>query len=108
VKHTPGPWLIEYEQGDNPFITADQGGQRWNNPVVCSLYEDVTPWDSVTIGPWLEANKNAEANARLIVKAPDLYALLACVRENLLKGMSRSIQRLQAKTIEELLKEIDQ
>jgi hypothetical protein len=83
VKHSPAPWLIEYEQGDMPYITADQGNPkaRWNNPVICALYEDVTPEDSVTIGPWLKAYPNAEANARLLVKAPQLLAELKFIHD---------------------------
>lgn len=66
TKHTPGLWIIEYQEGDKPYIVADQG-KRWNNPVICDLYSDVTTEDSVTIWPWLEAHENAEANARRIV-----------------------------------------
>ena len=74
TQHTQGPWAIQRQEG-HPYIVADQG-KSWKNPLVCSLYEDVTPSDSVTIGPWLEANENAEANARLIAAAPDLLAAL--------------------------------
>ena len=63
-KHTPGPWAV-YHDGNYPYIIAEQG-RRWNNPTVCALYDDVTPESSVTIGPWLTAYPNAEANARLI------------------------------------------
>jgi hypothetical protein len=70
MKHTPGPWTVRHDQG-NPYVSADHG-KPWNYSVVCSLYEDVTPSDSVTIGPWLKANENAEANALLIAAAPDL------------------------------------
>lgn len=71
TQHTPGPWAINYRDGDMPYIVADQG-KAWNDPIVCALYDDVTPEDSVTIGPWLEAHPNAEANARLIAAAPKL------------------------------------
>jgi len=23
--HTPGPWIIQNEQGDNPYIVSEQG-----------------------------------------------------------------------------------
>ena len=80
-RHTQGPWVVQYQEGDKPFVVADQGKQ-WNNPVVCSLYEDVTPEDSVTMGAWLEANENAEANARLIAAAPDLLDFVISYLEN--------------------------
>ena len=74
-EHTPGPWVVEVAQGKYPYVVADQG-KGWDNPLVCSLYEDVTPEDSVTIGAWLQANPNAAPNARLIAAAPDLLAAL--------------------------------
>ena len=73
--HTPGPWRIDYLQDDAPYIVAEQG-KAWNNPTICHFYSDVTPEDSVTIGPWLEAFDNANANARLIAAAPDMLAAL--------------------------------
>lgn len=73
--YTPGPWNIGHEQGDNPFVFAAQG-KKWDNPVICSLYEDVTPECSVTMGEWLKANDNANANARLIAAAPELLGCL--------------------------------
>lgn len=69
--HTPGPWRIDYQQDEATYIVAEQG-KAWNNPTICHLYQDVTPEDSVTIGPWLEAFDNATANARLIAAAPDM------------------------------------
>ena len=75
AKHTPGPWAVNHRESDMPYIVADQG-KAWDNPIICNLYEDVTPEDSVTIGPWLEAHPNAKANARLIAAAPDLLAAL--------------------------------
>jgi hypothetical protein len=73
--HTPGPWIVDRYEVDKIYIIADQG-KRWDNPVVCSLFQDVTPADSVTLGPWLEAYENDQANARLIASAPDLLAAL--------------------------------
>jgi hypothetical protein len=79
ASHTPGPWAVNYNSYDEPYIIAEQG-KAWDNPVICSLYEDVTPEDSITFSRWLQAYPNAEANARLIVAAPDLLFAL----ENLL------------------------
>jgi len=75
AKHTPGPWAVNHRESEMPYIVADQG-KAWDNPIICNLYEDVTPEDSVTIGPWLEAHPNAQANARLIAAAPQLLQAL--------------------------------
>ena len=80
ASHTPGPWVVNYKPDDEPYIIAEQG-KAWDNPVICSLYEDVTPEDSITFSRWLKAYPNAEANARLIAEAPALLE----VAENLLK-----------------------
>lgn len=80
--HTPGPWRIDCQQDEAPYIVAEQG-KRWNNPTICHLYQDVTPEDSVTIGPWLEAFDNAAANARLIAAAPDMLDTLRKIETTL-------------------------
>ena len=73
--HTPGPWIICDTDGQTPHIVAEHGKQ-WKNPTICNFYDDVTPWDSVTIGSWYEQTENHKANARLIAAAPDLLAAL--------------------------------
>ena len=59
-KHTSGPWAPRDLDSPAPYIVADQG-KHWSNPVICNMYDDVTPGDSVTIGPWLEPHTNAVA-----------------------------------------------
>lgn len=73
-------WKIDNNYGEFLYIVEDQG-KRCDNPVVCQLYEDVTPEDSVTIGNWYESFPGAEANARLIAAAPDLLEALESVRD---------------------------
>lgn len=73
-KHTKGPWLVQKHEGQL-YIVADQG-KKWDNPTICNLYDDVTPSDSVTIGPWLEAFENAEHNAPVLAAAPKMLAAL--------------------------------
>ena len=75
MKHTPGPWAVDNEQMGFPYVVAGEKPD-WRAPIICDLYEDVTPEDSVTCGPWLKAYPNAEANARLIAAAPDLLEAL--------------------------------
>lgn len=82
AKHTPGPWIVDNVSEKNLYVLADQG-KNWNNPTVCALYEDVTPEDSVTLGPWLKSFDNAEANARLIASAPDLLAACQAMHDAL-------------------------
>jgi hypothetical protein len=84
-EHTPGPWAVKYRDTDMPYIVANQG-KAWDNPIICTLYEDVTPFDSVTIGPWLEARPNANANARLIAAAPKMLVALQMAE----KGLDRA------------------
>lgn len=73
--HTPGPWNIEIDAGGCFSLVAEQG-KSFRNPTICFFYEDVTPEDSVTLGPWLKPCDNSDANAYLIATAPELLAEL--------------------------------
>jgi len=74
-KHTPAPWKIDTLQGDYLYIVSEQG-KKWDNPVICQLYDDVTTEDSVTMSPWYKSFENAAANARLIKASPKLLDAL--------------------------------
>jgi len=58
TQHTPGPWRVEGGQETGLYYIAADQGKAWNNPIICSLYEDVTPEDSI-VGAWYEAYPNA-------------------------------------------------
>jgi len=87
---TPGPWDV-WDADSEPYITArlpENEGRRWNDPTICHLYEDVTPFDSVTFGPWLEAMPNARANAAFIAACyPDMLRKLLDERDALREAL---------------------
>lgn len=59
VKHTPGPWLTQWEHGGDESIWSRDGGMHMI--ATCHAEDDrVIP---------------AQANARLIAAAPDLLAV---------------------------------
>lgn len=68
-------WKIRSNNGVF-FIEDIQNPNSWDNPTVCSFYEDVTPEDSVTVGAWLKSFPNASENARLIVNAPAMLEVI--------------------------------
>jgi hypothetical protein len=70
---TPELWKA-CDLNGNPYVHVDI--QQLDPPLVCALYEDVTPVDSVTGWPWLENFPNAAANACLIASAPTMLAAL--------------------------------
>lgn len=87
---TPGPWCI-LDADSEPYITArlpENEGHRWDDPTICRLYDDVTPFDSVTFGPWLEALPNAKANGSFITACdPDTAQALLEERDTLRKAL---------------------
>lgn len=94
---TPGPWR-ESDVNGAPYIAAmlpENEGRRWNDPIICNLYEDVTPWDSVTIGPWLEALPNAQANGSFITACdPDTIRTLLEERDKLRGALEKAREAL--------------
>ena len=91
TKHTPGPWRVCDQDSDNIHIGTKPMNHKipWEYTTICNLYDDVTPEDSVTFGPWLRQHENAKANARLISKAPELLAMLERVCDSLEDRMDR-------------------
>lgn len=101
---TPGPWCV-LDANTAPYITArlpENEGHRWDDPTICNLYEDVTPCDSVTFGPWLEAMPNAQANGSFITACdPDTIAALLAERDAL-RAEVADLQRERAVLLDKL------
>lgn len=91
---TPGPWCV-LDVDSEPYITArlpENEGRRWDDPTICRLYEDVTPFDSVTFGPCLEALPNAKANGSFIAACdPDTAQALLEERDALRDALKELI-----------------
>lgn len=68
TKHTPGPWAVYYQNGDKPYIVAEQG-KNLDNPIICEMCLDVPP--QIIGGVAIE-----DANARLVASSPDLLEAL--------------------------------
>jgi len=65
---TPGPRRV-IDGYDYPHVTAalpENEGHRWDDPIICALYEDVTAEDYIGFGRCLQAFPNARANAAFI------------------------------------------
>jgi len=76
---TPGPRRVI--DGDSyPYVTValpENEGRRWNDPIICTLYEDVTPDDYIGFGECLQAFPNARADAYFIAACdPDTIRAL--------------------------------
>ena len=97
----PGPWFVR---------------QHCNDETVRSVMTDTTDWKTIAmalaqrINPQYADQRGTESYERkecadmldaLLQRNAELEALLKCVATNLSKGMSKSIQKLQAKTIED-------
>lgn len=74
--HTPGPWKVEEQDGAHIILMGTALTSRAQHEVQHSIVYDhgLFPGDDETpeSDQWVEA----EANARLIAAAPDLYASL--------------------------------
>lgn len=77
---TPGPRRV-IDGDSHPYVTValpENEGHRWDDPIICTLYEDVTPDDYVGFGERLQSFPNARANAALIAacNVDTIWALL--------------------------------
>jgi hypothetical protein len=88
---TPGPRRASgYDS--HPYVTValpENEGHRWDDPIICTLYEDVTPDDYVGFGERLQSFPNARANAALIAACdPDTIRALLAERDALQRKLS--------------------
>ncbi len=69
MRPTPGTRRV-IDGDSHPYVTValpENEGCRWKDPIICTLYEDVTPDDYIGIGAFiLKALPNALANAAFI------------------------------------------
>lgn len=76
---TPGPRRVS-DEGSYPYVAVampENEGHRWDDPIICTLYEDVTPDDYIGFGECIQAFPNARANAALIAACdPDTVQAL--------------------------------
>lgn len=93
-KHTPGPWTVDSIGGDSPYFLAVNSPEN----TVAEVYR----WDTFDeeTGQFSDedVDATAEANARLMSKAPEMYEKL---REQMELLMSLDDARLQS-SIDEL------
>lgn len=93
----PTPGHRRVIDGDSyPYVTValpENEGRRWNDPVICALFEDVTADDYIGFGPCLEAFPNASANAALIAACdPDTVQALLEERDALRAALVRILE----------------
>lgn len=94
TKFTQGPWTIYPEEVDKPYIRirgTRLGGRFKITNVVTPVYEGVHEREA----------QETRANARLISKAPEMYALL----EEILA--TQNLLFIAKQAIKQIIKEID-
>lgn len=99
MKPTPGPRRVI--DGDSyPYVTValpENEGRRWNDPIICTLHEDVTPEDYIGFGALLHAFPNARANAALIAACdPDTIRKLLAENDELLEALEDLVSLAEA------------
>lgn len=94
---TPGPRRV-VDADTFPYVVAtfpENEGKRWNDPMICALYEDATPFDYVGIGEILQRLPHARANAFLIAACdPDTIRALLSERDALLDKNRKLLKAL--------------
>lgn len=87
---TPGPRRV-IDGDSHPYVTValpENEGHRWDDPIICTLYEDVTPDDYVGFGECLQTFPNARANASFIAACePDTIRALLEERDAALAAL---------------------
>lgn len=105
----PTPGSRRVIDGDSyPYVTValpENEGHRWDDPIVCALYEDVTPDDYVGCsGNHLQAFPNAFANAVFIAACdPDTIRALLEERDAQqaeIETLRAEVKRLHADLME--------
>ncbi|WP_026610686.1 ead/Ea22-like family protein [Methylocaldum szegediense] len=104
----PTPGSRRVIDGDSyPYVTValpENEGRRWDDPIICTLYEDVTPDDYVGFGERLQTFPNARANAALIAACdPDTIRALLEERDAQqaeIETLRAEVKRLHADLME--------
>jgi len=95
---TPGPRRV-IDGYDYPHVTAalpENEGRRWDDPIICTLYEDVTAEDYIGFGRCLQAFPNARANAALIAACdPDTIRELLAERDALRDALETMVEMVE-------------
>lgn len=100
---TPGPRRV-IDGDSHPYVTValpENEGHRWDDPIICALYEDVTPDDYVGFGKCLQSFPNARAHAALIAACdPDTIRELLEERDALAAENARLREEVNAASVQ--------
>lgn len=97
MEPTPGPRRVIDDSYPYVMVALPENeGCRWNDPIVCALYEDATPDDYIGFGKRLQAYPNARANAAFIAACdPDTIRELLAERDQLAAENARLREALE-------------
>lgn len=80
AKHTPGPWTLMPLAGKDGMRYVWREAPYPGGECIARVSAAITSQDEKTLGyPWCDRQENAEANARLIAAAPELYEMLKAI-----------------------------